>query len=492
MKVGIYFSLVAAVMGTAFATASAQDYNDALRYSYLIPQGTAAAMGAGGATGSLGNDFSSLSINPAGLGLYKRGELVLTPNVQIGNVNGQYLGNTMSDNNTHFSFSNASVVFTSAPKGRRAEKSQWKAVSFAIGVNKLADFNRNYAYSGNNSGANSSSQSERYEAAFKQNAGDTANPGSDAYMGWYSYLLDTTGSTLVPWKDGINQARYVQERGSINEIDISLGGNYMNKWMLGVTLGIPIINHSIASDYTETALNSDPNFTSYTLHENLTTNGSGVNLKLGAIYKFSDYFRIGAAIHTPTWYSMHDQYDATLTNNTPSVYSYIQAPTNVFDYQLITPWRGVLSATGFIGHHAFISADYEYVDYSSARFNFGGDYLSEQDYANQQIRQNLQAASNVRVGAGVYLTQIFMLRAGFGYYGNPYKTSGEDGSSMVFSGGFGFHFPKFFIDGSFMHTQYNTSEQPYLTPYSNVTVPTATLKNSVNNAALTLGFKFRG
>ncbi len=494
----VTLSLLAISLGSSILTASAQDFSDALRYSYLMPQGTAQSMGFGNALGSVGGDFSSIAVNPAGLGIYKSGEIQFTPNLKVNSVTGQYLGTSASDNNTHFSFSSAGVVFTHAPKGERYNKSPWKSVSFAFGVNKLADFNRDYQYSGNNSGSSSSSQTDQYAVNFQNRPSDTSFEGSNASLGWYSELLDDTGATRVPWRNGINQSRMVQERGSTNELDFALGGNYRNKLLLGVTLGIPIINHSITSDYMETALNPDPStFTSYNLHETYTTNGTGINGKFGIIYKFTDHFRIGGAIHTPTYYAMHDESTITLTNNTPSFASGLYPPTSTFDYNLTTPWRGVLSATGFIGNIAFITADYEYIDYSTARFNFGSDpnygNLQEvQTNANKLIKQNLQAASNFRVGAEVYVSKIFILRAGAGYYGNPYKNNnGVDCSSLSLSGGFGFRFQRFFIDGAFMHTQYNGLEQPYATPYTNVTVPTATLQNSISNAVLTFGYKFR-
>ena len=43
------------------------------------PFGTARVMGMGGAFTSLGADLSSMSINPAGLGMYRRNEFSLTP-----------------------------------------------------------------------------------------------------------------------------------------------------------------------------------------------------------------------------------------------------------------------------------------------------------------------------------------------------------------------------------------------------------------------------
>ena len=43
------------------------------------PFGTARVMGMGGAFTSLGADLSSMSINPAGLGMYRHGDISITP-----------------------------------------------------------------------------------------------------------------------------------------------------------------------------------------------------------------------------------------------------------------------------------------------------------------------------------------------------------------------------------------------------------------------------
>jgi len=46
---------------------TAQSLTDAVRYSTLIPGGTARAMGVGGSFGAMGGDFGVLTINPAGI-----------------------------------------------------------------------------------------------------------------------------------------------------------------------------------------------------------------------------------------------------------------------------------------------------------------------------------------------------------------------------------------------------------------------------------------
>ena len=64
----------------------AQTASDILRFSYLNPQGTARAMGIGGAIGGLGGDFTSLSINPAGIGGYWKSEFMVSPVLTANNT----------------------------------------------------------------------------------------------------------------------------------------------------------------------------------------------------------------------------------------------------------------------------------------------------------------------------------------------------------------------------------------------------------------------
>ncbi|HRO43603.1 MAG TPA: hypothetical protein PL009_12270, partial [Flavipsychrobacter sp.] len=127
------------IVGFISFKAFAQDETDALRYSFLSPQGTARSMGFGNALGSVGGDFASLSVNPAGIGIYRRGEMMLTPAFRFGSTDARYLNTTLDDSRTAFNFNNLGIVFTHAEKGRRYDKANWKTVSFGIGVNRTAD-----------------------------------------------------------------------------------------------------------------------------------------------------------------------------------------------------------------------------------------------------------------------------------------------------------------------------------------------------------------
>ncbi len=492
--------------------AFAQDEIDALRYSYLTTQGTARSIGFGSALGSVGGDFSSLSVNPAGIGVYRTSDVMITPAIRFNSTEGTYLGKTTTDNNTRFNFNNLGVVFTKAQKGRRYANSNWKTFSFGFGVNRVADFNRDYTYKGLNSGPGSSSGSEVFSVDANNTPGNVSTNGTPAFFGYQSYLIDfdtASGAykTIVPWQSGINQARDVRERGGINEIAVTFGGNYQEKLMLGFTIGIPSLRYTRTANYTETdANNGSARFDSYTMSESLTTTGIGVNAKLGFIYKPADAFRIGVAIHTPTAYSLSDVYDQSLVANTQG-YAVSQggsdapfsAPQNTFNYSLTTPWRGVVSATAMMGKIGFITADYEYVNYRSSRYRFTADnpsdeasYKEYEKAVNQSIKDAYTAASNFRVGAEVRIQPV-MLRAGFGYYGSPYKNY-TDANRMDFSAGLGFRFDHAYIDLGYVHSEYQNKEQPYVLPttggYAGVVVPSAVLKNNGNMVALTVGFKF--
>ena len=487
------YILVAVLSFGIGLSALAQDVNDALRYSYLAPQGTARSMGIGNAGGSVGGDFTSLSINPAGIGVYRAGEMMFTPSLKVNSVSGTYQGNTLSDDKIRFTVNNAGIVFTRAAKGRRYEHSKWKASSFAFGFNRLADFNRNYIYSGRD---NASSGSEVFVLDANNNINDlnrVRDYQSPASLGYQAFLInyDTNMGlyrTVVPWDSNLNQRARVHESGSLNEMVFSFGGNYMEKLMLGATVGVPFIRYDRTSDYSEAIDVPTPLFSNYTYTERLTTKGTGINLKLGFIYKPSDHFRVGAAIHSPSYFAMSDVYQNSITANAQGQYTNVSNDPGSIDYTLTTPWKGVLSATGFLGKYGFITADYEYVNYRSMRYRFQSDFIDYETAVNQLIKSTYQAASNFRIGIEGRPVDFMMVRLGFGYYGTPYKTSPANANHMDLSAGVGFRFNHWFTDLGFVHTMYNGQEQPYVLPY--VVVPAATLKNSLNNAALTIGFKF--
>ena len=78
----------------------AQDFDDALRYSQIFYGGTARFMSMGSAFTALGGDISTLSQNPAGLGVFRSSEISVTPQLyhikttsDFNGINSDYLYN---------------------------------------------------------------------------------------------------------------------------------------------------------------------------------------------------------------------------------------------------------------------------------------------------------------------------------------------------------------------------------------------------------------
>lgn len=491
------FCVAAVLLGSMVSTSAiAQDESDALRYSFLSPMGTARSMGFGSALGSVGGDFTSLSVNPAGIGIYRRSEFMFTPALRINSVDGTYLGDFADASNTRLTVGNIGVVLTKAEKGRRYERSGWKTVSFGFGLNRLADYNRNYTYNGlmKGTGDDHSSFSEIFLNDAIADPGGTNVNGTLGFLGYQSYLIDAGSNgyfTYADWTRGLNQKRSVKERGGLNELIFSLGGNYEEKLMLGATLGLPIVKFSQDAYFEETDAtgSATDSFASFRYNTSLKTSGLGVNLKLGAIFKPNDYFRLGVAVHTPSWLALTDVFNESLTANTQNAYGINSASSieNQYSYYITTPWRAIVSGTVMMGQYGFITADYEYVDYASPRISFENGDNDAESLRNQRIRNAFQSASNFRLGIEARLDNFF-LRGGFGYYGSPYKTSSSNANRLDLSGGVGFRSGSFFTDLAFVHSAYSQYEQPYVLPDPVVT-PTAKLENKLNTLAWTIGWK---
>ena len=86
------------------------EFNSALRYSQNIYGGSARFTGLGGAFTALGGDVSSISLNPAGLGVYSGSQIMFTPSFQFFQSNTKTLDYTKEDFKYNFNFHNIGWV----------------------------------------------------------------------------------------------------------------------------------------------------------------------------------------------------------------------------------------------------------------------------------------------------------------------------------------------------------------------------------------------
>src|SRR5438067_4274519 len=102
---------IAMLLFVAVISSYAQSPEDILRYSYFQQQGTARSIAIGGAMGSLGGDISALYVNPAGLGMYRTSEIVISPGFALNNNKAAFRGTNNQSNKSGFGFGTTGVVF---------------------------------------------------------------------------------------------------------------------------------------------------------------------------------------------------------------------------------------------------------------------------------------------------------------------------------------------------------------------------------------------
>ncbi|MEZ5047356.1 MAG: hypothetical protein R2831_10235 [Chitinophagaceae bacterium] len=484
----------------------AQDEYEILRYANGTHYGTARGISIGGAVGSIGADFSSLSVNPAGIGVYKSSEFSISPSFLINKNQADYLGTQTTNQHAKLNMNSFGLVMTNK-KGLSNKKTHWKTVSFGFGMNRIANFNNQYKYVGTNK---QSSLIERYAQEYNQWGGlnnTSINKVSyPAYAAYQTYLVDYgTGAdslhavSYVPYWDSIKQTKSVKEKGFQQEYVLSLGANYNEKLMLGATLGIQSINYYKKTVYSEEDLSGKLNndFNYFDLEEVIATSGTGINLKLGAIAKPNKALRLGIALHTPTHLELNDQSqiymeshtDSLLLYNDPTaspISSYSQDSIQFLNYSITTPYKVLGSVAVLLNKSGFITGDIEYVDYSSMRYNFR-DFSNFSDALNTQIQSVYKNNINVRIGGELKLDQ-FSIRGGFAYYGSPFKNTNIDASKKIFSGGIGYRTRYWFIDAAYQYRLHNITEQPYV--LTNKQVEAASIKNTNSAVTISLGWKF--
>jgi hypothetical protein len=144
------------------------------------------------------------------------------------------------------------------------------------------------------------------------------------------------------------------------------------------------------------------------------------------------------------------------------------------------PQKVSAGATIFLSKYGFVTADLEYVDYESARFNsnngaFGGD--------SPDVGRDLKSTFNLRTGLEGRF-DILRARVGYAYFDNPYNTGFEQSRDAI-SGGVGVLKNGFSADLTYSLSRYNN---PTYLPYAGASLVESSSK--ISNFRLTLARNF--
>ena len=454
----------------------AQSPVDAYQISQNDLKGTARFMSMGGAFGALGGDLSTLSQNPAGIGVYRSNELGVSVDLDIQSATTNYMGLESNKKNTNFYLNNIGGV-----AAIRLNNKFLPNFNIGFTYNKGASFNR--AYRGgigslktslSNYIAGIANSYELTEADVKStNSYDPYNPGpQDRYVPWSailgydSYLISPEGPEGQPnWQgqfgNGTQGSGFynVRESGSLDEYNIAIGGNIANVLYWGMNFDIVSVDYNISSLWGESMRNAyvynpevgrvrqmDANWGMTNLYN---MNGTGFNYQLGLIVKPIQQLRLGIAFHTPTYFNLTENFYAERVDyDYPFKDGNYYAETNDGDptynkVNLQTPWKVIVSAAGVIGSKAIISMDYEWNSTRDMKYTEANDYSwgwndwddwgyysnnspTPEQEANNQIKVMYRNTNTIRVGAEYRVLPSLSIRAGYSWTSSPVTREAKD------------------------------------------------------------------
>jgi hypothetical protein len=529
---------IAGILLLAAQHSFSQNALEALRFSYLTPVGSARINAIGGANVSLGGDISSTFINPAGLAQFKTNEFVFTPGFFMNRANMNYNDTGFKNKRNAVNTGAGGLVMS---WGNRWNSSRVKNTTIGLAFNQMANFNSNFNYSGQNV---ESSFSEKWvDQLVDLQVDDFGNALSGfpdgASLAVENYLVDTisVGGSIVGYRSNaqirgnlsaLNQSFAYETRGGMYEAAFGIAWNNNDKFLYGLSFGMPIVNFNRNTTVQEQDAtgNTNNDFGSLRFTEKFSTTGIGVNAKLGIIYKPVEYFRLGLTFHTPSVLVLTDKTDATLFTDVENYARRITGDPNrsstftmstkdvtggddfTYTYQLITPWRVAASASyvfreinDVTKQKAFITGDVELVNYKSMSYSSNEEVPLDEERAyfrsiNDNIDEIYRMAINARIGGEVKF-KTWMVRGGFQYQGSPYNKNafpdGVKGHRLVPSLGLGYRDKGVFVDLTYAHTIGRDVHIPYTltqVPGEDRIYPLANNRFNNGQVVATVGFKF--
>ncbi len=487
---------ISIVMLCAFQL-DAQNEVDALRYGLQDNLGTARYMAMGGAFSALGGDLSSIKENPAATAIYRTNEFGLSIGFHNKDTESSYFNNSEQKDRTSFNIPSFSLVRVDDDLG----DPNWNRLNLSFGLTRLNSLSSQTLIAGQH--AQLSYINSLKERAQGKSIEDLFNQDLFAYLAFNTLGLDTTsGGNYVSWidDDGQKQRFHREERGGITELNLSIGASYNDKVFFGASVNIPIVNYETESIFSEFSYDNsvdltldgiDTKFNRIGLQEYIKTTGSGINAKFGIIAKPVFWWRLGIAVHTPTYYTLDEEYSYQVSSHFNGFNPITDYFDGIYSYHLKTPGKFVLGTSFILKKQGIISVEYNYTDYSNLEYSSIDDFASfEEEEAlndqNSKINQTFTSAGTFKLGAE-WRYENLSFRGGYNHVESPLKKS-DLLERDVLSFGLGYRWEQYFLDMAIQHTRYDERIAVYKVEDSEPIA--ADLESKINNYVFTFGYKF--
>lgn len=534
----------------------AQTVYDAAKITNKDLNGTARFVGMGGAMGALGGDISTIGTNPAGIGIYRSNDAMVSFGLSAYGTESNYMGNKINSDKVRASFDNAGFVLAT----KIGNATTLRYVNFGFNYHRAKSFYKNMSMKGN-LGDHSQTFQMAEQATGITDWGnypyDDNNIGWLSVLGYDSWLISnlTTKVTDVPYKDKNGNQIYningeplyempgsfygmtenglanfrSEERGGVDQYDFNISFNISDRVYLGMTIGAYAVNYDKYSIYSEN-YSGDYTGEGYDLVSMNKINGSGFDLKFGVIVRPFEYspFRIGLAVHTPTYYKLDYKTSAYVLSDVYSEVTGKIEPHDIYtsdmiegdmirQFRLQTPWTYNVSLGYTIGRNWALGAEYEYQDYSSMKFKNPDDGYSDMFEYENSTTPMMKGVSTIRLGAEYKVIPQFALRAGYNYSTaifnsdaykdlpiNSIQTDTDFANTKALSNytlGIGYRGSMFYADLAYKFSSYKEDFYPFvemdhviengITYRTLGALPDVTkVKNTRSQVLLTLGVRF--
>lgn len=444
--------MIAAVAMTALSAAAQETYENARLIEDDL-NGTARYVGMGGAMDALGAEISTMSSNPAGVGMFRHSNI----SVSGGLVVQQGGADFRNGSTTNASFDQAGFVY-SIQSNRKSY--------FNVGFNFHKSKNFDYILAAAAGAVNGSSQNA---LSFIKGIGQDRQAGTDAQgrplvvsdynfnqgngtMYWTSqldnlyynaFIIDKpTGYPFFTKASGYDFKR--ANTGYIGEYDINLSGNINNRVYLGMTVGIHSVHYQGISEYTEQLIDIDGQpVGALSIEDDRRITGTGYSVAFGAIIRpvQNSPFRVGLSVATPTFYTLTTKNVTQLVNRVDPAQGYNPYNPNYvasgsYEFKMNTPWKFGLSLGHTVAQIAAIGAGIEYADYShidtreisGEYYDYWTDTYSTGSASDRQMNDHtdrtLKGVLTARIGAEIKPDPSLALRVGYNYVSPMYKSDG--------------------------------------------------------------------
>ena len=506
----ILFGLAGILICSAGYSQTVHDVYNYSKSSRTLSTSRVAAMG--GAFTSLGADASSMSINPAGLGLYHSSDISITPSLIIEDMN-NYSSVMTKNSQTSFNLNNFNGIYNVMSRNTGTIKSLSIGISYSSNYSSSAGYKSRSDFYGTNTifddysdmlndvgpspasikntSANPYNGYNNYPSGSLWGAISAYNNGIFAESevdGNYNYAID---SRSVKNGDTFNHMNQVNYKTNNETFMLSTGFNVADIINVGVTLGVENFIHSEESLLHEFANKGNTgDYTQMQQWQTKRTEGVAFDFRIGVIAEPISGLRIGASYQAPKVNSISEVYyldqEIFYADNTSF---YTESAIKKSEYKMKSPSKLSTGASYVIGGFGIVSVDYERTWYNGMQMRgFYGD--ADQGLSNE-IKDTYKATNSVYVGAEAYLGANMFLRGGYSFSSSPYiyedLLDGFDGSNMTASAGIGYKGRVFYCDAAYIYS--NTNQHP--TQYWESTVaPVSQNEFTQHIISLTFGWRF--